>query len=98
MHRIFTKQSLKKYRKHRKSEPLLQRWGPKTIGVGTQQREYSTIYSVCKGWFYMVVRIITIIAAVTATGFFTLAALWFIGFLKVRQAWAWLFEDWDRRF
>lgn len=26
-----------------------------------------------KGWFYMVVRIITIIAAVTATGFFTLA-------------------------
>lgn len=45
-----------------------------------------------------VVRIITIIAAVTATGFFTLAALWFIGFLKVRQAWAWLFEDWDRRF
>ena len=30
----------------------------------------------------MVVRIITIIAAVTATGFFTLAALWFIGFLK----------------
>ena len=26
------------------------------------------------------------------------AALWFIGFLKVRQAWAWLFEDWDRRF
>ena len=105
------KESLKKYRKHRKSEPLLQRWGPKTIGVGTQQREYSTIYSVCKcgfsiyrkkphwkGWFYMVVRIITIIAAVTATGFFTLAALWFIGFLKVRQAWAWLFEDWDRRF
>ena len=75
-----TKQSLKKYRKHRKSEPLLQRWGPKTIGVGTQQREYSTIYSVCKcgfsiyrkkphwkGWFYMIVRIITIIAAVTAT-------------------------------
>ena len=60
----------------------------------------------------MFVRIITIIAAVTAsvknpvavtaaimvTGFFTLAALWFIGFLKVRQAWAWLFEDWDRRF
>ena len=55
----------------------MQRWGPKTIGVGTQQREYSTIYSVCKcgfsiyrkkphwkGWFYMVVRIITIIAAV----------------------------------
>lgn len=35
----------------------------------------------------MVARIITIIAAVTATGFFTLAALWFIGFLKVRQAW-----------
>ena len=31
----------------------------------------------------MVVRIITIIAAVTATGFFTLAALWFIGFLKI---------------
>lgn len=46
----------------------------------------------------MVVRIITIIAAVTATGFFALAALWFIGFLKVRQAWVWLFEDWDRRF
>lgn len=60
----------------------------------------------------MVTRAITIIAAVTATGFFTLAvtaaimvtgfftlaALWFIGFLKVRQAWAWLFEDWDRRF
>lgn len=46
----------------------------------------------------MVARIITIIAAVTATGFFTLAALWFIGFLKIRQAWAWLFEDWDRRF
>ena len=33
----------------------------------------------------MVVRIITIIAAVTATGFFTLAALWFIGFLKVAR-------------
>lgn len=46
----------------------------------------------------MVTRVITIIAAVTATGFFALAALWFIGFLKVRQAWAWLFEDWDRRF
>jgi hypothetical protein len=108
---MITKRDLKRYRKHRKSEPLLQRWGPKTIGVGTQQREYSTIYSVCKcgfsiyrkkphwkGWFYMVARIITIIATVTATGFFTLAALWFIGFLKVRQAWAWLFEDWDRRF
>lgn len=40
----------------------------------------------------MVVRIITIIAAVTATGFFTLAALWFIGFLKVRQVWAWLLK------
>lgn len=108
---MITKRDLKRYRKHRKSEPLLQRWGPKTIGVGTQQREYNTIYSVCKcgfsiyrkkphwkGWFYMVTRAITIIAAVTATGFFTLAALWFIGFLKVRQAWAWLFEDWDRRF
>lgn len=41
----------------------------------------------------MVARIIAIIAAVTAAGFLTLAALWFIGFLKVCQAWARLFED-----
>ena len=45
---MITKRDLKRYRKHRKSEPLLQRWGPKTIGVGTQQRNYSTTYSVCK--------------------------------------------------
>jgi len=46
----------------------------------------------------MVARIITIIAAVTAAGFFMLAALWFIGFLKVSQGLARLFEEWDCRF
>jgi hypothetical protein len=46
----------------------------------------------------MVTRVITIIAAVTGAGFLTLAVLWFIGFLKIRQAWAWLFKDWDHRF
>lgn len=46
----------------------------------------------------MLTRLITIAAAVTGTGFLTLAVLWFIGFLKIRQAWTWLFKDWDHRF
>ena len=42
---------------------------------------------------YMITRLITIAAAVTGAGFLTIAVLWFIGFLKIRQAWAWLFKD-----
>ena len=46
----------------------------------------------------MDIRTIIIILAILGSGILCLAALWFIDFLKIRQAWAWLFKDKDRRF
>ena len=43
-------------------------------------------------------QIIAIVAAVAGAGLLTLAVIWFFGFLKINQAWAWLFEDWNHRF
>ena len=43
-------------------------------------------------------KIIAIVTAVAGAGLLTLAVIWFLGFLKVCQAWAWLFEDWNHRF
>lgn len=43
-------------------------------------------------------RIIGIVVAVAGASFLTLAVIWFLGFLKVCQTWAWIFEDWNHRF
>lgn len=45
----------------------------------------------------MMLKIIGIILGIFAAGFLAIAALWFIGFVKICQAWAWLFKDYEHR-
>lgn len=107
---MFTKKNLKKSRKHRKAKPLLQRWGPKTIGVLELNTDSipQDIVSVNvfllyigikqeKGRVHMDLLTFAVALAVIITVIAMIAlftAIW-IGLCKIIQAFIWIFEDWS---